>query len=328
MQALDFLNKVADYEGKNLFLLYGEEAYLVDRCRETLLAAWNVPFPEMNLTVFQEKVSYADLFGACIQAPCFADLRVIVLEEVDVSEKALRFADILEKLPPQSKLVLCFSKKPDMRKGIYKDLKKCAVCAEADSLKPDALVKWMQSTAKRGGVQLSREMAELLVEISGGEMYALKNELDKLKFAGQKRPGRAEILQIAAGSTEYDIFAFHKEMMASRYEAAFAIFEKVRRDRSALIGFLGLLVSKFAPMYMARQCADAGMSERQIADRLCETTGMKPYPALFAARDCRAFQLEEIRRALQELETMDHRLKSGGGMSEYRTAFLRMYGKI
>lgn len=77
-----------------------------------------------------------------------------------------------------------------MRKGIYKDLKKCAVCAEADSLKPDALVKWMQSTAKRGGVQLSREMAELLVEISGGEMYALKNELDKLKFAGQKRPGR------------------------------------------------------------------------------------------------------------------------------------------
>lgn len=95
MQALDFLNKVADFEGKNLFLLYGEEAYLVDRCREALLAAWNVPFPEMNLTVFQEKVSYADLFGACIQAPCFADLRVIVLEEVDVSEKALRFADIL-----------------------------------------------------------------------------------------------------------------------------------------------------------------------------------------------------------------------------------------
>ena len=38
--------------------------------------------------------------------------------------------------------------------------------------------------------------------------------------------------------------------------------------------------------------------------------------------------MKQIRRALQELETMDHRLKSGGGMSEYRTAFLRMYGKI
>ena len=48
MQALDFLNKVADYEGKNLFFLYGEEAYLVDRCREALLAAWNVPFPEIH----------------------------------------------------------------------------------------------------------------------------------------------------------------------------------------------------------------------------------------------------------------------------------------
>ena len=117
-------------------------------------------------------------------------------------------------------------------------------------------------------------------------------------------------------------------------------FEKVESSTSIVEGFfntlwiiipptiIGLLVSKFSPMYMAKQCALAGMNDRQIADRLSETTGMKTYPALFAARDCRSFSLAQIRTALQQLEQVDQQLKMGGKLQEYKLTFLKMYGKL
>ena len=215
-----------------------------------------------------------------------------------------------------------------MRKAVYKEIKKKAVCAEGDSLKEDALLKWLISSAKKEGIRLVKPVAELLIEICGSEMYALKNELEKLKYAQIFQPTEEDLRNIVAGSREYDIFNFHNAMMAGNYSEAFNIFEKLRRDRSALMGFIGLLVSKFSPMYMARQCADAGMNDRQIAERLSEATGIKHYPALFAARDCRDFQLEQIRRALQELEQADRALKTGGKLPEYKLMFLKIYGKV
>ena len=328
MQALEFINEIPALQKENLFLLYGEEHYLVDQCREALLSAFKIPFPEMNLTVIKEKAVFSEVQSACLQAPCFAEYRVVVLEDIDVSEKTFSFEKILETLPAQTKLVLYYSKKPDMRKAVYKELKKKAVCAEGDSLKGETLLKWLISSAKKAGIQLGTPVAELLIEICGSEMYALKNELEKLKFAQIFKPTEKDLQNIVAGSTEYDIFSFHSEMMAGNYNAAFEIFEKIRRDRSALMGFIGLLVSKFSPMYMARQCANAGMNDRQIAERLSETTGMKSYPALFAARDCRAFHLEQIRQALQELEQADQALKMGGKLPEYKLMFLKIYGKV
>ena len=328
MQALEFINSISQLQEKNLFLLYGEEHYLIDQCKEALLKAFAIPFPEMNLAVLKENVIFAEVKNACLQAPCFADYRAVILEDVDVSEKTFSFEKILEVLPEQTKLVLYYSKKPDMRKAVYKEIKKKAVCAEGDSLKEDALLKWLISSAKKEGIRLVKPVAELLIEICGSEMYALKNELEKLKYAQIFQPTEEDLRKIVAGSREYDIFNFHNAMMAENYSEAFNVFEKLRRDRSALMGFIGLLVSKFSPMYMARQCADAGMNDRQIAERLSEATGIKHYPAVFAARDCRDFQLEQIRRALQELEQADRALKTGGKLPEYKLMFLKIYGKV
>ena len=328
MQALEFINQLPQLKTENCFFLYGEEQYLVDHCKDALIAALDIQFPEMNLTILKEKTTYADVKNACLQAPCFAELRVVLLEDIDISEKALQFEKVMEVLPPQTKLILAYSKKPDMRKGIYKDMKKNAVSAEGDALKGDGLLKWLVGNARKSGITLTKGTAELLIEIAGSEMYALKNEVDKLKYAGITKPNAEQLHTVAAGSTEYDIFQFHNHMMAGEYEEAFGIFEKVKRDRSGLIGFIGLLVSKFSPMYMAKQCAIAGMNDRQIADRLSETTGMKTYPALFAARDCRSFSLAQIRTALQQLEQVDQQLKMGGKLQEYKLTFLKMYGKL
>ncbi len=328
MEALEFIDKLPEFLNKNFFFICGEEAYLLDYSKKVLLDAFNIQFPEFNLITLKGKMTFGELYNSCLQAPCFSNYRVVILEDIDISEKTISFEQIMHDLPNQTKLLLFYTKQPDMRKTIYKEAKKRAVYIEANALKGDQLCKWLITVAKKQGIVLLKNTAELIIEISGGEMYTIKNEVQKLKYVGLKKPSAEEIQSVVAGSIEYDIFKFHSDMMAGKCTEAFEIFEKIRKDRNALIGFIGLMVSKFSPMYMARLCVNAGMSDRQIAEQLSRTIGIKIYPALFAARDCRAFRLEQIKASLRELERIDQLLKKGAKLTEYKLFFLKIYAKI
>ena len=326
MTAGEFFSRIDQYSDRNIFIGAGSEIYLIDEIRNRLLKYFDVPFPEMNVNVFREKVTYSELETALLQAPAFSPLRAVVIDGIDVSEKSLKFDELLDRLPSETKLIILTDR---LRSGkLYDRLKKEGVVIEASSPKEGDLERWLVSRAQAEGITLRRGIPELMLEIAGGDMYTLENELKKLRILGIKEPREKDIHATVSGTLEYDIFSFHNAMMAGRYDEAFSVFEKMRKDRDQVMGFIGLLVSKFYPMYLARSCIDSGMSNNATADLISSRTRIKRYPALLAAQDARKFSREAIKRSLRRLEEIDHLLKTGNRLREYRTEFLKVYNVL
>ena len=328
MQADEFLRRMEEFKDRNLFVIQGDEPYLMEQAEKALIDSFGLSFPEMNLTVLQDKAGYSDIWNTCMQAPCFASSRATVIDGIDVSSKDLDFSRILDELPKETKLVIVMRSKPDLRKSVYKRLKEEAVTCECNSLNEGMLVKWIKVTGKRKGVMLSDSASRLLLEITGADMNTILNEIEKMKFLMIRSPSEKEIRETVSGTLEYDIFEFHNCMMDGEYDKAFSIYESFRKNRDQVLGFIGLLTGKFTPMYLAKGLMMKGMPERGAADMVSETMGIKPYPALLAARDAKRFTLREIKNSIRELEEMDRRVKTFNKINDYKSLFLRIYNRV
>ena len=326
MEATEFLRKLKEQRQNNLFFIYGAEEYLVDTVAKQLAAALKVEHYELNFSSFREKADFQQISDLCRQLPCFAEHRVVQLEDLDLFEKNSKMPELLEKLPEYTKLVIVCHGKLDSRKAFTKALLKKAVCVTCDPLSDAAMLRWIASTAKKQGVTLQRETASLVYEVCGSDMYAIANEMQKLRFYPPAGQGEG-VREILSASMEYDTFSFHKLMMAGQYEKAFLVLRKVQRDRKAFAGFIGLIVSKFSPIYMAKSCLNAGYTQRMAVGEMVKA-GIKEYPAKLACEDAGHFTMLQLKKAMRILEQVDFSMKSGGGTEGLETAMLRIYGAV
>ncbi len=326
MEATDFLRKLKDYRDAQLFYLYGAEDYLVDAATAQLVSALKVEHFDFNYSVVRSKAEYREIADLCRQMPCFAKHRVVQLEDLDLFEKSSKMPELLEQLPEYTKLLIVRHGKLDNRKAFTKALLKKAVCVTCEPLGDAAMLRWIAGAAKKLGVTLSRDTASLIYEVCGSDMYAIQNELRKLKYYPASGSGEG-MEAILSASTEFDTFSFHKLMMAGSYDKAMDILRKVQRDRRSLAGFIGLIISKFSPIYMAKACLNAGWTQRMAIAEMVKA-GIKEYPAKLACGDAAHFTLLQLKQSLKLLEEVDFSMKSGGGNQGLETAMLRIYGAV
>ena len=326
MEATEFLRKLKEYRNNQLFFLYGAEEYLVDSATAQLVDALKVENFDFNYSVIRGKAEYRVVADLCRQMPCFAEHRVVQLEDLDLFEKSSQMPELLDHLPEYTKLLIVRHGKLDSRKAFTKALMKRAVCVTCEPLSDSAMLRWIVGAASKLGVALSRDMAGLIYEVCGSDMYAIQNELNKLKYYPEAQ-SREGIEAVLSSSMEFDTFSFHKLMMGGNYEKAMDILRKVQRDRKSLAGFIGLIISKFSPIYMAKSCLNAGWTQRMAVAELVKA-GIKEYPAKLACGDAAHFTLLQLKQSLRLLEQVDFSMKSGRGSEGLETAMLRIYGAI
>ena len=110
----------------------------------------------------------------------------------------------------------------------------------------------MVAHGKAMGLSVTAAAANALIEISGRDMGVLENELQKLKYAGRKRPERGDIEEIASKSGEYNAFLFHEHMLKHRYQEAFRILAEIRANEKSFVPLVALDVYKRQGMWWRR----------------------------------------------------------------------------
>ncbi len=98
MEAAEFLKKVKEYRQRQLFYLYGAEDYLIDTTVKQLTEALRVENFDFNYSICRGKAEYMEIADLCRQLPCFAQHRVVVLEDLDLFEKERKNARAFESI--------------------------------------------------------------------------------------------------------------------------------------------------------------------------------------------------------------------------------------
>lgn len=323
MTAEQFL-KQPNFDEK-VCLVYGEERFLTDAVKDAMIALLGVDM--MNLDVREEKTSADEVISITQQMPCFAEHRLLILNDPELMKNA--DGDALVKyfpeMPDTAKVLILLHAAPDKRRSLYKYLSKNALVIEAEKPQAGALTDWICKKGSALGIHLEKSAAQFLTEYAGEDMLTLQGELEKLAMLGKKQITAREIEAIASATPDYNVFQLHTCMMQGDYRRAFALAHKEFQAQKTYIPLIALLVNKFHLMYMTKNCLLSGMNRRQAAEIVAKTAKVSPYAAKYAAEECERFSMEQIKRALKIFSDYEYALKFGGADEGIESVLCRVY---
>lgn len=321
MTAEEFLKDARLYFEKKLFFICGQERYLIDAVRKAIEGGRD----QMNIDI-REDAGTDEIIKLAEQSPFFCDARILELKNLPLFKtgSADELIKYLNNIPDTTKIVFIYEGEPDKRKALYKHLKKNAVVIEAD-IAPERLIKWVMGHALKAGIKLDKKAAELLITVSGSDMYALSGEIDKLSFVDGKIDEKA-ILRSASKSPEYNVFLLHAHMLKKEYKEAFELLDEIWAAEKSYIPVTALLLDKFNSLYMARGCVDARMSQESAISTMMSMGKMSRGAAMYAIKECAGFSSAQLKKAIGILSDFEYALKSGGPNGGMEPILVKIYG--
>lgn len=199
-----------------LYLFYGEEEFLLHRALKRLEGALVGPRGEAPLKVVQEaqEVGLPEFLAQAREATLWGSGQLLVLRRVELYPAAVLQAinDYLDHPAPRAWVVLVAEglKARDLgRHPVWGRLQKEEAALGFFRFREGELCQWLAQEAETLGKNLTLPAAQRLVEIVGGNLSELTQELEKLAlFAGaEKTLTPALVAQLASHSRTYNIFA-------------------------------------------------------------------------------------------------------------------------
>ena len=149
---------------KQIYLLYGEEAYLIRQYRDKLKRALLGDGSDMNVNRFEGKgVPVPQIIDMAETLPFFADRRVIILEYTELFKSGGEKLSEYLKKPAESSSFILVEREVDKRSGLYKTVKKLGYAAEFGRQDAKTLQKWVCGILKKEKKQISQETLQLYV---------------------------------------------------------------------------------------------------------------------------------------------------------------------
>lgn len=152
---------------------------------------------------------------------------------------------------------------------------------ERQKLKPwdnDGYVFFIKNEATKLGVAITKEVAEMLLQFVGTDLYRLENELRKLAiFVGRLGVIKKEHISLITTPTpKAEPFQIAEQVMDKNLGKALNLFSVLCKNSGddAIIPVVYALMKQVEKTLIIRSCQDKGVSEGDIADFV----GMKNWP--------------------------------------------------
>ena len=339
----DFKKEVLSLKIKSLYLIYGEEKYLVKKYTEALVnkIAGDEP-SELDFFSFDSDTSLENICAAADRLPMMSDRICVVVKDFDInglSESDYKeLESFCENLEESTVLVFTMptydpsgKKDSGKKQGGGKFSKFISFAEKAGTVlelkKPGdmALERQLVAWADWNGCVLSQLNASKIISGVGSDMTALKNEVDKLcAFANGGIITEDMIRRLCVKNIEARIYSLSdyitKNDFNSTYRQLHFLFEQ--NEKPEII--LSVLSSAFVDMYRMRAAAEAGKSISDVAADF--KYGRREFVLKNAANNVRKYSTEALREILGVILETDIKLKST--RSDYKVLLETMIAKL
>lgn len=309
------------------YLLYGQEAYFISSAVERIIQK-AVPkgFEAFNvIRISGEKLDLNELEDAVATFPLMTGKKCVLLKDLDIDKLAKADFDRLVKLvkdPNEASVLIIYTtdniydskKSTKLRKLIEIISKNGSVC-DFGTKDKSTLKRALCDRAKKAGIELTAQIAEMIIDCCSQDYSILINELDKLISYADSRSDELRQITVqdvqlccipSVDSTSFDLA---KAILAKKYDTAFRLLDELFYQRVEALSILGALNMCFIDLYRAK----VALAHGKTVDMVTADFGY-PKNRLFAVknafRDVRAYSIENLRKCLTALTEADYQLKS------------------
>ena len=295
---------------KNVYLLYGEEAYLKKQYKDRMTKAIIPDGDTMNYAYYEGKgINPAELVDLAETMPFFAERRLIVAENSGFFKNATpELADYIKSMPDTTCL-LFIENEVDKRGKMYKAVKDRGRIVEMGRQDEKTLLYWIAGNVKKEGRQIKESTARYLVSKTGTDMENLEKELEKLfsYTLGKDEITAADIDDICTTQITNKIFDMIEAMAAKRQKQALDYYYDLLALKEPPMRILYLLSRQFKLLLEVKDLMGRGNDKAQIA----KTAKLHPFVAGKYMQQCRTFSKAELRDIMEEAASTEEMVKTG-----------------
>ena len=166
---------------KQIYLLYGEEAYLKKQYKDKLHYAIVPPDDTMNYAYYEGKgINAKEVIDLAETLPFFAERRLIILENSGFFKNASpELSDYIKELPETTSMIFVESE-IDKRGKLYKAVKDKGRVVELGRQDESTLLRWIAGSVRRENKQITEQVIRFFLTKVGTDMENIQRELEKL----------------------------------------------------------------------------------------------------------------------------------------------------
>lgn len=294
---------------KQLYLLYGEEAYLRKQYRDRLKSAV-IGDDTMNYHYYEGKnISVGEIIDLAETLPFFAERRLIVLENSGLFKSGGE--ELSEYLPakPESTYFLFVETEVDKRSRLYKKVQSGGYAAEFTVQDEATLKKWILSMVKREGKNISGAALNYLIEKTGTDMENIRKEMEKLFcYCLEKDTIETEdIEEICTKRISSHIFDMISAIADKKQKKALELYYELLALKEPPMRILFLIARQFNLLMQVKELQKKGFRDKAIGEKV----GLPGFIAGKYVTQSARFSKEDLREAVEACVEAEEAIKTG-----------------
>lgn len=310
--------RAATLELPPLLLVVGEETHSRDRVVATVReAVLKGGMAAMNEDLFVAgEVGVDAVLSAARTLPMFGKRRLVLVKhlerwEVTKQSDSDPFERLLEyaKAPSATTVLVLVASKLDGRRRLVTEGKKKDFLVNCAPLPRAALPQWVQERVRARGATISRSVADLIVEVTGTELPALADAVERLVLyvgPGKEIDERAvdtNLTKLSTATVWELVGAVGRRDLGAALRAVDAVFDPADRG----LPLLGVLAWSTRQLIRFEAATRSGCNPTEAAQR----AGAPPFKARELAEQTKLLTRAELERWLETLARVDLALKGG-----------------
>lgn len=301
----------------SIYLLYGEEKFLLDNCLKKIKKKFGELLQGINYVIIDETLIDDLIYN--IESPAFGyDNKLIIVKNSGLFKKDGRKklgSPIQEKIASYinentlTNVVVVFIEDSVDKNNVFDAISKKGIVVEFTELNESALVKKLKQITNLYKVNISDQDLKYFIEVSGTNMQFLINEIRKLiEFSGPNGTiTKNSIDKLSIKQIDSVIFDLTDNLGNKKTDKALEVLNDLIYNKEPLQKILVTLYNHFKKLYL---CSLAIKLNKDIATSI----GLKPNQTFLVNKYKRSltyFKESELRAILDELLNLDYNSKNG-----------------
>lgn len=300
---------------KNMYLLFGEEAFLRNYNKKLLRDALTEPDDNLNYSYFEGNGTDVSQVVDLINTMSFmSDHRVVMCENTGWMSKEegggdlTMLIDALNVISEDVIFILC-EEKADKRSKLYKLISSKGVAEEYKQETEETLTRWAVGYAGNSGKKMTGATAMYLVTEVGTDMTLLSLELEKLIAWCLDRDEItiADVDAVCTHQVNGKIFDMITAISNRRQKEALRLYYDLLTLRESPFHILSLLVRQYNNMLVVKD----GLVNHRLNQEIASKSGIQEWLVKKLTDSVRNMKYREIKDALEACAQADEAIKSG-----------------
>lgn len=295
---------------KQIYLLYGEEAYLKKQYKERFIKAMLPEGDTMNYAYYEGKnTDIKEVIDLAETLPFFAERRLIVFENTGFFKSAgADLADYIGDMPDTTYFIFIESE-VDKRSRLYKAVKAKGHIVELGVQDENTLRRWVQGLVKKEHKTMEPGDIVYFLNKVGTDMENITKELEKLVCYAMDRDvlTREDIDAVCVTQITSHIFEMVNAVAEKNQRKALDLYYELLALKEPPMRILFLLTREYRILFHVKALLKQGYGRKEIASK----AGLHPFAAGRYMDQAKRFHTRELRAAIEEGADIEQRVKTG-----------------